>query len=1620
MPALYSGLLILFVHIRSMKNNITGVFFLLFIFALLTDLQAQVHNMQTSAISFSDASLNGNDEADPEEEREKKGKKPDRPDLAREQEVRLTKDPALGYVPMERLQNAFNIVKQQRYQRGPQPLAATAAAATWTERGPSNVGGRTRALMYDPNDLTNKKVWAGGVGGGLWYTNDISVASPLWINVNDFWANIAISCITYNPANKLEMYVGTGEGWYNADAIRGLGIWKTSDGGITWTQLSGTNNSTFYHVQKIVVSSAGIVYASTRSGGVRRSADGGNSWSQVLAGAAADLEIGADGTLYASIGIFSTDGIYSSANGTTWTKRNTGANGFPTSGFNRIEIACAPSDANVLYALTQEDVNNGIGNIYKSSDKGVNWTTVNKPTDADLDITTDFTRGQAWYDLIAAVDPANSAKLIVGGVDLFYTTNSGSTWTQISKWSNNANMNTLSCSTVHADQHAITFQPGSSTVFLSGNDGGVYRCANVTTAGSSSQFSNKNSGYNVTQYYACAINGTAGSNNFIAGAQDNGTQKYTVSGMNSTSSVSGGDGAYCFIDQTNGNYQISSYVYNYYYRTTNNWSTKTTISSSTTTGSFINPADYDDANGILYSAYSTSQVQRISGIRSTPSAAVQFTVTGMTEMATHLRVSPYASIGTTTLFVGTGNGKLYKVTNAHGASPVSTSIGSASFPGGSVSCVEIGATENDLLVTFYNYGVTSVWRTTNGGSTWSSKEGDLPDMPVRWAFYNPSNLSEVLLATEVGVWSTSDITASSPAWVANNNGLSNVRVDMLQYRSSDKTLIAATHGRGLFSTNYFSTTVPSADFSASATTICSGTSITFTDLSTNSPTSWTWSFPGGTPSSSTAQNPVVTYNSAGTYSVSLTAGNANGSNLHTKTNYIAVTASVTASINITATPSGTTCMGSNIFFSATPTNGGTTPVYQWKVNGTNVGTNSSTYSSTVLTNGSQVTCVLTSNAACVSGSPATSNVLTMSRTSTVPVSISITANPSNSICSGTSVTFTAVPTNGGAGPAYQWKLNGTNVGTNSNTYTNSSLANGNIVTCVLTSNATCPSGNPATSNGITMTVNPNVTASVSISANPAGSVCAGTNITFSAAPVNGGSSPAYQWSLNGTNVGSNSATYSSTSLSTGDQLMCTMTSNAPCMSGSPASSNTIQMTVNPSVTAGVNISANPSTTICSGTNVTFTATPINGGTTPVYQWQLNGTNVGTNSSTYSSSTLANGNQVSCILTSNATCVTGNPASSNNLTMTVNANITATIGISVSPATTVCTGTTVTFTANPVNGGSSPIYQWKMNGTNVGTNSPSYSTNSFVSNSLFRCEMNSSAPCVTNATATSNTIRITLTPLVTAGISISSAPASICAGTNMTFNATPVNGGASPSYQWQLNGTNVGTNSSSYANNSLTDGNQVSCLLTSNANCVTGNPATSNILTALNCQATLALKVFIEGYYLGGGMMRAVADSVNYPTICDTLDVSLAQSAPPYSIFQSVKGTVNTSGNGSFTFSAVPPSNYYLVLEHRNALETWSSTAIASSPAMSYDFSTSASQAYGSNQKSTGDGNFAIISGDINQENVIDMNDILLLEQSIQNLTSGYVNEDLNGDWVVEGADFSLLENNIGLFVTQRP
>jgi hypothetical protein len=274
-------------------------------------------------------------------------------------------------------------------------------------------------------------------------------------------------------------------------------------------------------------------------------------------------------------------------------------------------------------------------------------------------------------------------------------------------------------------------------------------------------------------------------------------------------------------------------------------------------------------------------------------------------------------------------------------------------------------------------------------------------------------------------------------------------------------------------------------------------------------------------------------------------------------------------------------------------------------------------------------------------------------TNAVGVIINIT-NGTNPTCVGQALTFTATPTNGGTVPTYEWFVNGVSVGNNAATYTTSSLTNNQTVTCVLTSDLVGVTGNPATSNAITMTINsavlPTIAIALTTGTNPS---CTGAAKTFTATATNGGSAPSYQWKVDGVNAGTNAATFSTSTLTAGQVVTCDLTSNLACASQTNASSNAITVSftaaVTPSVSIALTTGTNPS---AAGASVTFTATPTNGGTTPSYQWKVAGVNTGTNSPTFTSTTIANGQVVTCVMTSNAPCASPTTATSNGITMTI--------------------------------------------------------------------------------------------------------------------------------------------------------------------------------------------------------------------------------------------------------------------------------------------------------------------------------------------------------------------------------
>ncbi|MBK9301605.1 MAG: hypothetical protein IPN14_13640 [Bacteroidetes bacterium] len=718
-------------------------------------------------------------------------------------EKEKTLDPATQTVPAERLLAAYNYANTLRNDhkktRGP------VSDITWTERGPNNVGGRTRALLYDKNDVTLKTVWAGSVGGGLWKCTDITLTPPSWVKINDLFDNLAITSIAQHPTNHDTMYFSTGEGFGNFDAIRGLGVWRTTDGGTTWSQLASTNNSSFYYCQKIVVANNGTLYVATRNG-LHKSTDHGNTFTKVIGNGVSggtndyttDVELGSDGDIYVGFGnqVFKSDNAVHGVNKGnigTWTNIS------PAGTYYRTELFNAPSDSSRIYALCHLGGGTSPG-IFRSVNGGTSWTGVTSAGFCDRGtFDPDFTRNQAWYDLIGGVDPNVPATIYIGGVDALKSTDGGDTWTQITSWTGGATGTCTAPSVfVHADHHAIVFKPGSSSEILWGTDGGIFRTTNSGTS-----FAVKNTGYNVTQYYGCAAHPTL-PNYFLAGAQDNGTQKFTAAGINATTQASGGDGAFCHIDQTNGNIQLTSYVYNNYYVSNNGGGGFGSIGGGTNgTGRFINPTDYDDVNDIQYGGHNNGLYELLSGVGVTNTRSTRniSAVVG-TRRVSAVTVDPNTPSTVWMAFQEGSSATLFvKVENASNATPTVTNLSSGLPTSNGIYLSSISVEKgnsNHILISYSNYGTNSVWESLNGGTSWTSVEGNLPDMPVRWAMIHPDSSDMAFLATDLGVWSTNNLNGGSTDWAPTNNGFANVRVDMLQFRYTDNTIAAATHGRGLF------------------------------------------------------------------------------------------------------------------------------------------------------------------------------------------------------------------------------------------------------------------------------------------------------------------------------------------------------------------------------------------------------------------------------------------------------------------------------------------------------------------------------------------------------------------------------------------------------------------------------------------------------------------------------------------------------------------------------------------------------------------------------------------------------------------------------------------------------
>jgi hypothetical protein len=525
------------------------------------------------------------------------------------------------------------------------------------------------------------------------------------------------------------------------------------------------------------------------------------------------------------------------------------------------------------------------------------------------------------------------------------------------------------------------FKVGSESRVMVGCDGGMF----LSQDGGFS-WVDKNQNLRIKQFYSCAINPTAGSNILYAGAQDNGCHLLTGAGLSSSTEVTGGDGAYVHMSQTNPQILMGSYIYNQYRRSTNGGSSWTSVNLSSGSGYFINPFDYDDATNTMYSsnANSNNSTFRRWDNANTTNTSQTYVVNELfgNDVST-IKVSPYTP---GRIYVGGSGGAIVKINNANtvtSSADISTNATTITGIGmsGYINCINTGTSDNVLVATITNYNTNNVWYSTNGGTSWTAVDGNLPNMPVWWAVFEPGSDSKLILGTETGIWATAAVNGASTVW-ANDANFPMVRTRMLQVRTSDNTIVAATYGRGLF-TAQLSVTCSGASINTQPVNQvgCPGGTTTFSVNASGTGLAYQWRKNGGNISGATTANLSLNNVSAAdvaSYDVVITGtcGNATSN---------AATLTLGSATVINTQPTAqSVCSGTAANFSVGATGSGIS--YQWRKNGTSIsGANSSTFNiaTTSLTDAGSYDVVVTGSCGSTTSSPVALGVNTCTAVPTV-------------------------------------------------------------------------------------------------------------------------------------------------------------------------------------------------------------------------------------------------------------------------------------------------------------------------------------------------------------------------------------------------------------------------------------------------------------------------------------------------------------------------------------------------------------------------------------------------------------------------------------------------------------
>ena len=804
--------------------------------------------------------------ADPDEKGGKEGR--EHSEEGEAWELMKLRDPATGRIP-DRIRDAeiaFSAGIQTRqalsFRKGSSMLDYQ-----WRRRGPYQIGGRTRGMAIDIDD--EEVILAGGVSGGLWRSVD---GGASWTRTSSPSELQSVSSIVQDtrPGKRDIWYFGTGElvgasasapgAYFNGD-----GVYKSTDRGLSWTPLASTHTNVpqtfdkvFDHVWRLALDSSNQTQDEAYAalfGTISRSTNGGTTWSEVLGGSATsytgyytDVAVDPAGAVYATVSSDGTrKGIWRSVSGASASFKVITPAEFPAV-YNRTVIGIAPSNPNIVYFLSETPGRGMLGRNFRGDSS---WTSLWRYTyisgdgtgagGAWVDLSSNlpkiggsfgdmFTQGS--YDMLVEVSPNDPNTIVVGGTNLYLSTN-GFTSPADTRWIGGYH-NIVFDSTVivdleypnhHPDLHLARFSRSVPGRLYTASDGGVHRTDDYLR--DSVAWTSLNNGYHTTQFYSLTIDhATPGSTLLVGGLQDNGTWRSSSDDPTSSWRVTGtGDGSFSYVADGGRTLYVSKQqgkVYRVELDEGGNESASTRVDPlGVKDYLFINPFAIDPLDPYrMYLAGGTALWEnrdlRAIPLASTQPATANWTKVEGSQLPDSVRVS---ALGVSTaspahlLYYGTSNGLIFKV-DMSGATPgAPVAVTGSGFPKNAyVNNIAVDPLDgNHLIVVFSNYQVQSLFVSTDGGASWTAVGGNLEQNRTTGAGNGPSCRSAAILhrpdgdvylvGTSTGLYSTNRLDGMSTSWIREGaTTIGNLIIEVIDVRQSDGFVAIGSHGGGAFTT----------------------------------------------------------------------------------------------------------------------------------------------------------------------------------------------------------------------------------------------------------------------------------------------------------------------------------------------------------------------------------------------------------------------------------------------------------------------------------------------------------------------------------------------------------------------------------------------------------------------------------------------------------------------------------------------------------------------------------------------------------------------------------------------------------------------------------------------------